>query len=80
MNLKKMNIFWYDLKLSSFFKMKHKICKESAKVYKFLFIKNLLKKFEAALTNFHKKLQNNSFKISLIWKNYFGEKRHAILT
>jgi hypothetical protein len=61
-----MNIFWYDLKLSSFFKMKHKICKKSAKVYKFLFIKNLLKTFEVALTNFHDKLQNNSFQISLI--------------
>jgi hypothetical protein len=35
----KNNIFGYDFKLSPFFKMKHKICKESLHFYKFIFIK-----------------------------------------
>ncbi len=35
----KINIVWYDFKLSSFFKMKHKICKENVHFYKFMFIK-----------------------------------------
>jgi hypothetical protein len=47
LNLKIMNIFWYDLKLSSFFKMKHRICKEFAKNYKILFVqKGLSKKID----------------------------------
>ncbi len=33
-----MNIFWYDLKLSSNFKTKKRICKEFVNFYKFLFI------------------------------------------
>jgi hypothetical protein len=33
-----MNIFCYDLKLSSFFKMKHKIYKECANFYKISFL------------------------------------------
>jgi hypothetical protein len=39
-----MNIFWYDLKLSSFFKTKHRIYKESTNFYKFLFIQQQLRK------------------------------------
>jgi hypothetical protein len=67
-----MNIFYKDLKLSSFFKMKDKICKESDFFYKFLFITNILIFFEATLTDFHNKLQKTSFKNSFIWKNYLG--------
>ncbi len=35
----KINIFWYDFKLSSFFNMKQKHCKESIHFYKFISIK-----------------------------------------
>ncbi len=35
----KINIFWYDFKLSSFFKMKHRIYKEFVHFYKLMFIK-----------------------------------------
>ncbi len=34
-----LRVFWYDFRLSSFFKMKHKIFKESIHFYKFVFIK-----------------------------------------
>ncbi len=39
LNSKSTNIFWYDFKLSSFIKMKHKICKESIYFYKFILIR-----------------------------------------
>jgi len=75
----KINIFWYDFKLSSFFKMKHKICKEFVHFYKFIFNKKTIKIFfwfiGAILIIFHNKLH----KKSLIWKSYVGEKEHAKL-
>jgi hypothetical protein len=41
LNFLKINIFWYDFKLSSFFKMKYRIYKEYVHFYKFiLFQKN----------------------------------------
>ncbi len=36
----KINIFWNDFKLSSFFKMKHRFYKKYIHFYKFIFNKN----------------------------------------
>jgi hypothetical protein len=72
----KINIFWYDMKLSSFFKMKHKICKEFLHFYKFIFIKKWLRKkfIEAILIIFHNKLPKKSFKNHLYEKVFLGKK------
>jgi hypothetical protein len=73
-----MNIFqWYDLKLSSFFKMKHKICKKPTNSYKFLFIQKWFYHviYLGNSNIFHKQFQ----KKLIIWKSYFGEKAMHIL-
>jgi len=78
-----MNIFWYDFKLSLFFKMKHKIYKEFVHFHKFILIKNLLRKkldLNWGKSNFfHNKLQKKSLKNHSYEKNHFGEKRHVVI-
>jgi hypothetical protein len=48
----KNELILYDLKLSSFFKMEHRICTKYADFYKFIFIKKLLRKNCDLLGNF----------------------------
>jgi len=70
-----MNLFWYVSKLSSFFKMKHKIYKEYVQMFIYstmIFLKMWFS--EETLNIFHNKLQQISFKFSILWKNLMLEK------
>jgi len=72
------NIFWYDFKLSSFFKMKHKNCKESIHFYKFIFIKKWLRKIIDLLGQFWSffiaSRKNNHSKRHSYEKLFWGER------
>ncbi len=48
----KINIFWYDFKLS-FFKMKHRICKGFVHFYKLMLIKLMIYLFLTYWGNFN---------------------------
>jgi len=70
------------LKLSSFFKMKHKICKESIQFYKFRFIEKWLRKnviYWKNSNNFSWQVAEKKFKKSFVWKSHFGGKRQIII-
>jgi hypothetical protein len=66
--LKKLNNFWYDFKLSSFLKMKHRICKEFVHLYKFIFIKKMIKKKIELLGQLQSFFIISCKKKSFVWK------------
>jgi hypothetical protein len=66
------NIFWYDLKLWSFFKIKHKF----SLFWKFIYIQQQLKYNIWCITGtlgiFDNNLQKTPFKNSFLWKLFLG--------
>jgi hypothetical protein len=81
LDLKIMNTVLYDLKLSSFLKMKHRICKEFVNFYKFLFIQQKLRKksdlLGKILTIFITSCNKFHSKNHLYEEKKIGEKRHT---
>jgi hypothetical protein len=72
-----MNIFWFDLKLSSFFKMKQNL-QGICKFLQILIYSTMIRKkhwfIGGTLTIFHNKLQQISFKKSLYEELILGKK------
>ncbi len=74
---------WYNFKLSSFFKMKNRICKESIHFYKFIFIKNWLRRknltYWGKFNHFSLKVAKKNIQKIICMKKIFWGKRTCMI-